>query len=214
MGRKNKEVNPFSWDNISINKYYEIMDILNAEDDDITKNVKLIALIMDKDEDEIWNMDLNAAGDLIGKLLFLNKFDIPENPKGKIVLPNYVLNISGDVTNMSVAQYVDFQNFATMPLRDGIDKILSIFLIPDGKTYNNGYDVLDLQKEIRENMTFRVAQGMLSFFLKRSVKLLTVSLTYLSKTLKKTKNPEMREQLMQKEERLKKELKDLICLIG
>ena len=165
---KRKETDTFNWDSITIDKYYDLQDILNDEtDDDITKNVKMVALITDMDENEVWNMDLTQAGEYISKLIFLNKFDIPDHPNMKFNLPGYQLKVMKDVTKINVAQYVDFQNFIKMPLREGMEKILSIFLIPEGCKYNEGYDIIDLQKVIRENMSFRVAEGLLSFFLNR-----------------------------------------------
>lgn len=212
---KKKEIDPFDWDRISIEKYYEIMDILNDEvDDDITKNVKLVATILDKDEKEIWDMDLTEVGGYIGRLQFLNKFDIDEHPTKRIKLPSYDLVVMKDLSKINVAQYVDYQNFITLPLREGMDKILSIFLIPEGKTYNTDYDILDVQKEIRQSMSFRVAEGLLGFFLKRYGELLVHSLGYCRKKMMKTKNQEEKEELEKKTQQLVKTLKDLTVLVG
>ena len=213
--KKNKEKNPFDWENISIDKYYEIKDILDDEtDDDITKNVKMVAVITDKDEDEVWNMDMAEAGEYISRLQFLNKFELPDNPNMKFNLPGYQLKVMKDVSKISVAQYVDFQNFVKLPLREGMEKILSIFLIPEGCKYNDGYDIIDLQKEIRENLSFRVAEGLLSFFMEKYGTLLIHSLVYCRKQVKKTKNPEMMEKLEKTEKEIQQKLDSLICLIG
>jgi hypothetical protein len=212
---KNKEKNPFDWDNITIEKYYEIMDVLNDEaDDDITKNVKLVSIMLDKDEQEIWDMDMTEAGGYISKLKFLNKFDIPDHPNMKFNLPGYNLEVIKDVTKINVAQYVDFQNFVKMPLRDGMDKILSVFLIPVGCKYNDGYDIIDLQRVIRENLSFRVAEGLLGFFLRKYTRLLMDSLSYCRRQIRKTKDPEMMEKLKATEMEAKKKLQDLIALTG
>ena len=212
---KKKEKNPFDWENISIDKYYEIKDILDDEtDDDITKNVKMVAVITDKDEDEVWSMDMAEAGEYISRLQFLNKFELPKNPNMKIKLPNYDLVVMKDVTKINVAQYVDFQNFVKLPLREGMEKILSIFLIPEGCSYNTGYDIIDLQKEIRENISFRVAEGLLSFFTEKYGELLIHSLVYCRKQIRKTKNPEMMEKFKKTEKEIQQKLDSLIHLIG
>ena len=212
---KKKELNPFDWDNISIEKYYQILDILNdEEDDDITKNVKLVAAILEKDESEVWDMDLAEVGQYISKLQFLNKFEMPRTPNMKVKLPSYDLQVIKDLTKINIAQYVDYQNFVTMPLRDGMDKILSIFLIPEGKTYNNGYDILEVQKEIRQYMSFRVAEGLLSFFLKRYGELLVHSLAYCRRQMKKVKDQEKRMELEMKEKQVMEQVEHLIRLTG
>lgn len=212
---RKKEVNPFDWDRITIEKYYDIMDVLNDDnDDDITKNVKLVSIMLDKDESEIWDMDLTQAGEYISRLQFLNKFDIPDNPNMKFNLPGYNLEVMKDVTKINVAQYVDFQNFVKMPLRESMDKILSIFLIPSGYKYNDGYDIIDLQKTIRKNMSFRVAEGLLSFFLRKYGKLLIHSLSCCRKQIKKTKDPVMMEKLLKTQAEIQKKLEDLTALTG
>ena len=212
---RKKEIDPFDWDNITIEKYYKIKDILDDEvDDDITKNVKLVAVITGKDENEVWSMDMAEAGDYISKLTFLNKFELPKNPNMKIKLPNYDLVVIKDLTKINVAQYVDFQNFVKMPMKEGMEKILSIFLIPDGCKYNDGYDIIDVQKEIRENLSFRVAEGLLSFFMEKYGTLLIHSLVYCRKQVRKTKNPEMMEKLEKTEKELQQKLDSLIHLIG
>lgn len=212
---REKKIDKFSWDNISIDKYYQMMDILNdEEDDDITKNVKLVAVVTDRPEEEIWNMDLTQAGDYISKLIFLNKFDIPKNPDIKIKLPNYKLRVIKDLSKINMAQYVDYQNFATLPFREGIDKILSIFLIPEGYKYNTDYDILDLQKEIRQNLSFRVAEGLLGFFLRKYGELLIDSLASCKKMMKKMKDKEKREQMEMKIKELTNQFKNLTSLIG
>ena len=212
---KKKEKNPFDWENITIEKYYKIKDILDDEvDDDITKNVKLVAVMLNKDEQEVWDMDMAEAGNYISKLQFLNKFELPKHPNMKIKLPSYDLVVIKDLTKINVAQYVDFQNFVKMPMRESMEKILSIFLIPEGCSYNTGYDILDLQKEIRENMSFRVAEGLLSFFIEKYGRSLIHSLVYCRRQVKKTKDKEMMENLEKTEKEIQQKLDSLIHLIG
>ena len=212
---RKKEIDPFDWENITIEKYYKIKDILDDEvDDDITKNVKLVAVITGKDEQEVWSMDMAEAGDYISKLTFLNKFELPKHPNMKIKLPNYDLVVIKDLTKINVAQYVDFQNFVKMPMKEGMEKILSIFLIPEGCKYNDGYDIIDVQKEIRENLSFRVAEGLLSFFMEKYGTLLIHSLVYCRRQVRKTKNPEMMEKFKKTEKEIQQKLDSLIHLIG
>lgn len=213
--KKNKEKNPFDWENITIEKYYNIKDILDDEtDDDITKNVKLVAVMLNKDEQEVWDMDMAEAGEYISRLQFLNKFELPKNPNMKIKLPSYDLVVIKDLTKINVAQYVDFQNFVKMPMRESMEKILSIFLIPEGCSYNTGYDILDLQKEIRENMSFRVGEGLLSFFIEKYGRSLIHSLVYCRRQVRKTKDKEMMENLEKTEKEIQQKLDSLIHLIG
>lgn len=211
---KKKEKDVFDWDSISIEKYYDIMEILEDKDDDITKNVRIVALILNKDDQDIWNMGMEEAGDYISRLQFLGKFDLPKNPNMNIKLPGYDIKVMKDVTKINVAQYVDFQNFVKIPLKDSMEKILSVFLIPDGCRYNEGYDIIDLQKVIRENLSFRVAESLLAFFLKRYGESLISSLAYYRKQIKKAKSPELTEKMEKSMMEIQKRFLDLTHLIG
>lgn len=212
---KKKENNPFDWDSITIEKYYGIKDILDDESTDyLTKNVQLVSLILDVDEDEVWNMDLSIVGDYIDKLQFLNRFELPKSPNLKIKLPSYNLLVMKDLSKINMSQYVDFQNFASLPLRESMDKILSIFLIPEGKTYNTDYDILDLQREIRDNISFRTAEGLFNFFLMEFSGLLIRSLNSYRKMMKKEKDQRKREEMSRKMEEIKESLTSLTGLFS
>ena len=212
---KKKEKDNFGWESITIDKYYAICDIIYDDGiDDITKNVKLVALIADIQEDEIWNMEINDVGNLTKRLDFLNDFTLPKHTRMKITLPFYgQVEVLKEISKMTYAQYVDYQTFSRMKLEDGIEKILSVFLLPKGKKYNEGYDIVDFQKVLRENMPFRTAQGLLAFFLKRSADSMMNSLTYFDKTLRKMEESQEKEALMEKRNSLLKQMKDL-CSIG
>lgn len=212
---KKRNSDPFDWDNISIEKYYEIMDVFDDDDDDITKNVRLVAIMLDKDEQEVWDMDLAQAGDYISKLKFLNKFEFTRHPNMNIKLPGYDgLKVMSDVTKINVAQYVDFQNFIKRPLKESMEKLLSIFIIPEGCKYNDGYDIIKLQAAIRQNMSFRVAEGLLAFFLRKYGKLLIHSVIYCRRAIRRTRDPKMKERLEMTMEETQKKLKDLTALTG
>lgn len=207
--------NKFDWKNISIEKYYRIKDILEEEgDDDITKNVKLVSAVLDIPEDDVWNMDLVTVGGYIDNLSFLGKFDLPRTPNLKISLPGYKLEVMKDVSRITIAQYVDYQSFVSLPLREGMEKILSIFLIPEGHRYNEGYDILDLQKTIRENLSFGVAEGLLGFFLKEYGRSLMRSLRFLRRTARRTKDPEKKAEMLSKEREMRRRMQDLISSFG
>lgn len=212
---KRKDKIQFDWNKVSIAKYYEIKDIVEDKDeDDISKNVQLVALLLDKDEQEIWDMELGEVGDYIRALSFLDRFEIPRNPSMNITLPGYQITVMKDITKINMAQYVDYQNFIRMPLRESMDKLLSIFLIPKGKKYNEDYDIIDLQKTIRENLSFRVAEGLLGFFLRKWGESLVRSLDYYRKAAKKEKDPQKKKEMQEMLVQVQKKIKDLTLLAG
>ena len=189
--KKERQTDPFSWDNISINKYYEIYDILfdeTPEEGEINKQVRLVSVITGKSEEEIWNMPLTESTALISKLIFLNKFDIKSRSFSTITINDKEYDVQADASKMTTSQFVDYQMFTKLPFRDAIDKLLSIFVIPKGHLYNDGYDIVALQRDFRENMPFKLAQEILGFILSKYRTSLESSLTYLENQIKKMKN--------------------------
>ena len=211
-----KEIDKYNWNSISGDKYWEIVDILNNPDaSDMQKQAELIALIEDVDIDTILNMNMNDVAAKINKLEFLNKFELDKhyNPR-KIKIGDIEYNVYPDLTNLNVAQFMDYQTFITKPFRESYDKILSIFIIPVGHNYNEGYDILDVQKMIRENMSWVNIQSLLNFILVKYVKSYMRIQAYLTKRIRKEKNPVKKDTLMKKLETMiqaKNQLVNLAC---
>ena len=155
MKKEIKEVNKYSWNHITGEQYWEIFDILNSEASDLQKQAELIALIEGKSVDEILSLDMSAAAELINKLEFLNKFELSKRyHPSSIIIDNKKYNVYPNLANLNVAQFIDYQSFIAQPFRESYDKILSIFLIPDGHEYNSGYDILEVQEVIRTKLSW------------------------------------------------------------
>ena len=102
------------------------------------------------------------------------------------------------MSKLTTAAFIDYQTYTKLSFRDAYDKILSCFIIPAGFTYNDGYDVAEVQKVIRENLSWPEVQGMLGFMLKRYAKSFMRSRQFLIKEIKKEKDQMKREELQSK----------------
>ena len=198
----------FSWNYIKGDTYFKILDIL--EDKNLTgleESVELVSAITGIPTEEIYNMTLDESGKLFCQLKFLNSFDLIPNYNPKYIkLPSFKIKIMKDVTNMTVSQYIDYQQFVLLPLREGYDKLLSIFLIPEGCKYNVGYDIVELQKEIREGLSWREVQTLLNFFMKRYLESILHTLKSFNQAMLKEKNPERRIQMKVNRDKLIEEV--------
>ena len=205
-----KEINKYSWNHITGEQYWEIFDILNSEASDLQKQAELIALIEDKSVDEILSLDMSSAAELINKLEFLNKFELSKRyHPSSIIIDNKKYNVYTNLANLNVAQFIDYQSFVAQPFRESYDKILSIFLIPDGHEYNSGYDILEVQKVIRTKLSWLEIQNLLNFILVRYVDSYNHSLAYLTKKVRKEKNPQKKMEMERNLNQLMKSLKIL-----
>ena len=205
-----KEINKYSWNHITGEQYWEIFDILNSGASDLQKQAELIALIEGKSVDEILSLDMSSAAELINKLEFLNKFELSKRyHPSSIIIDNKKYNVYTNLANLNVAQFIDYQSFIAQPFRDSYDKILSIFLIPDGHEYNSGYDILEVQEAIRTKLSWLEIQNLLNFILVRYVDSYNHSLAYLTKKVRKEKNPQKKMEMERNLNQLMESLKIL-----
>lgn len=203
------------WDDVSLGLYKKLAEIstdesLGADE----KQVEIAAVLCDCKPEDIWNMGMTDAKALFAQLAWVNDFkpDFNKSLKKSYILNGTEYKVSLDINEMSVAGYVDFQNY----YGEGIDKnnmaeILSCFLIPKGHKYNEGYDVAQVIDDINGYLPFPEAQRICFFFLRKqaaSLKAIQIYSTWmLKKEMRKVKEP-------QKKAELQKKIKETEALYG
>lgn len=163
-----------SWSQISIGDYEKITAIFKDESlSGAEKDIALLAILCEVPEDEIWKMNVEQVRDLRTDLLWLNRdFDYPKtfNFK-KIKVGDWECKVEPDITKMTYAQFVDLQNYSKEKDEYGQPKmkaeVLSVFFIPVGHKYGDGYDVVALQQAIRENVSVLTCNSCCFFFTQR-----------------------------------------------
>ena len=138
-------------------------------EDDIARQVAILAILCDKSERDILNLPLPEYSALIPKADFLFTEPTPSNiaTRGlrRLKLEDTVLIPTTDFRKMTTAQYVDFQ--AMLQGDASIQAMLSCFLIPEGCTYCEGYDMADIHALLARSLTVRDALSLKAFFLRR-----------------------------------------------
>lgn len=176
-----------NYNDLTVGKYQEIRVLLNGEVvDEYSTNIQLVSILSDMTEDEVLSLELTQYKALNQKLSFL----LQEPPKRMIAnvykIGGYELETMLAIDKMSVAQYVDYQTFVKDTDKFLVE-MLSIFLIPKGHKYNDGYDIIEVQKAIRDNLSIVDAMSLSAFFLLWSQSLMKATLTSLIKKAKKMK---------------------------
>lgn len=152
------------WSNISIDLYKKITKLQNEEMDDLTKEVAILALFCESKEDDIWNLNINEVNSLRSQLQFINKIDFNKHWNNKhIKIGDIDCDVTVDLNKFSYAQYVDFQHFYSN--NEDISKLLSTIIIPKGKKYNDGYDIVEFINNIENNLDILTANSICFFFL-------------------------------------------------
>ena len=158
---------------ITIEKHKQIQRLLtdgNTEvkmEDMQAVQAELLAIYADTDTDTIMSYPLTKYHKLVEKFYadYFTDFSKAEPAiKDKYTAGDMVLVPMLDFTQITVAQMMDFSVLSTDPV-ENIEKLLAIFLIPKGKKYNDGYDLMEVQKAILK-MSFNELSPLLAFFLK------------------------------------------------
>lgn len=175
------------WDDVSIQVYEEICDATSIENE-VERTIATIAVLCDTTIEEVEKLPLIEMNRLVREASWINGFDFDKKHKPKVITtPSFSCDVTNKVEDMTVAQYADFQAiFGSGVMQD----ILSVFLIPTGKEYGDGYDIEELREEIYKNVSITQAQSIIYFFVQSSLSSFRTTLTSLEKDLKKEKKKE------------------------
>ena len=183
-----------SWKDVSIKDYYEINEILEDKSyDEMDRDVQLFAILQEMDPEEAYNLPLPVYYQKKLELGWVWNKPKQEDIGDAYVIGDHRYKVLIDPMQMTTAQYIDFKN--TVPLaKDHMESMLSIFLIPEGHKYNEGYNIEEVEKEIKEKMPITKAMGLFAFFFAWSNAWMEVlqeySMKNLKKALKREKDPE------------------------
>lgn len=189
-----------SWNKITVADYDRIMSF--TEDESLAPieiDIKVLSVLCDVAEDEIWNMTPGEVGQLRQGMKFLNHFDFPKKLRSqKMVINGEQYEIQADVSKFTVAQYVDFQQlWKDRDKQKGV--MLSVFIVPRGKKYNEGYNATELADTLYNSVSIVDYNTICFFFLKElrtSIEAsLLSSIWMLERMMRKEKNPEKKEEI-------------------
>lgn len=189
-----------NYNDLTIGKYQEIQAVLDGEVvEEYATNISLVAILADMTEDEVMSLDLKEYKVLNQKLTFLMEEPPRRMVADKYKIGGFELETMLAVDKMTVAQYVDYQTFVK-DMDKYLVEMLSIFLIPKGKKYNEGYDIVEVQKAIRDNLSIVDAMSLSAFFLLWYQSLTKATLISLTKKLKRMKRKMKEKEQIQKME--------------
>lgn len=192
-----------NYNKLTIGKWLEIRDVQRDEaiEDKYTKTVAMLSILSDIPEEELYDLKLEDFSKMTGEMAFLMK-EVPQVPVcDRYKLGEYNLVLVRDLKELTASQFIDYQTF----IKDTdkyIVELLSIFLIPRGKKYCKDYDIVDVQKAIRENLSIADAMSVSAFFLDLFKVLYRSMQIYLTKMLKKMKKKMKAEEVTQIEQAL------------
>lgn len=199
-----------SYDKLTIGKYRELM-ALDNDVDDVTKGINILSVLSDYTEEELYDMPLDDFSKLMAKTSFLQrnveKTDWKKLGK-QLVINGKKYDVIKEARKMTAGQYIDYREYTkdSEKFMDMLPFILTVFLIPSGMKYGNGYDTAELAQEFNDHLDIKTALSISDFFLHQSkVSMMTsiLSLKWMMKRMmKKEKNQEIKEKIQIAVERM------------
>lgn len=186
-----------NYDRLPLGKYMEIQEVTGDEGrEDIDKQVAVLSILTGMPEEEILHLPIMDYKDLVLRSAFLAPENITYHPIAKrYLVGGYELIPVKDFRKIETCQYIDFQTYAPN-LDKYLVEFLSVILIPKGHRYNEGYDILEVQKAIREEMSVADGVSIAGFFLTWCKKSIQASLNYSKQEAMKIKDKTRREEIL------------------
>lgn len=198
-----------SYRRLPVGKYRDIRNVCRDESlDDLDRQVKIIAILADMDEDDVLNLPIQQYAEMAAKSRFLEDMETTDaNSISKVYyVGGFELVPVTDHRRITAAQYIDFQEYAKAG-DENLVEILSCLLIPKGMAYNRGYDVIDVQNAIRQDMSVSDALTLTAFFFASYRRLISAFLTSSRKAAGRILNPGKRRRIMERIAELEEVLK-------
>lgn len=186
----NKKVKT-SWKDITVSDFQSIY-LLEREDPE-DRLLRLIALVNGITIDDVLNMPLSRLEAHFSDIDFLQA-----PPREVLVKGSYELEGTRYKINMrelTTAQYIDFKQMVDT-YSENLARFLTIFLIPSGHRYGDGYDIEKAAQDIG-TMSILDARAVAGFFLTlygvSTHLFLRSSRRKLARMVRRTKDPKERE---------------------
>ena len=186
-----------NYNQLMLGKYLEIQAVSQDESlEEIDKQAQIIAILTGQDVEEILHLPIGEYKELALRASFLSK-DMTYHPIAKkYLVGKFELIPVKDYRKIETCQYVDFQTYAP-DLDKYLVEFLSVILVPKGHRYNEGYEILEVQQALKEEMSVTDGISLAGFFLTLSKQSILNSLNYSREMAKGIKDKTRREKILQ-----------------
>lgn len=169
------------WNDVKYYQFEKLQELLKIDNDE-ERMIEVAQLLLGE---EVLNLPVAEFAKKIKELDFL-KSEMPSGiPPKKITVNGRKYFLDCLLGNVSTAQYIDFTNHSKT---NDICKMLSVFLIPEGHKYNDGYDILQVMNDIKD-LPVTVVNDAAFFFGRHYNVFMRIFQSYSIKNIKKTNLP-------------------------
>lgn len=176
-----------SYEKMPIGRYLDLLRLFTGSDK--PEEMQIVSILSGYTRDELLDMSINDYRALTDKVTpFLSVVPDPHKIKKAYNVGGFCLIPCMDVDKMTTAQYIDFQNYAeAFKDKDYTIELLTCFLVPNGKTYNKGYDIKAVREAIAANLPVLDALALCGFFISKFQTSINNFMTFSAAALKRMK---------------------------
>lgn len=169
------------WNDVKYYQFEKLQELLKIDNDE-ERMIEVAQLLLGE---EVLNLPVAEFAKKVKELDFLQS-EMPSGiPPKKITINGRKYFLDCLLGNVSTAQYIDFTNHSKT---NDICKMLSVFLIPEGHKYNDGYDILQVMNDIKD-LPVTVVNDTAFFFGRHYNVFMRIFQSYSIKNIKKTNLP-------------------------
>lgn len=155
------------WEEVSLKKFQALNAFImsNVKMTDLDRSIEIYSLLTDNPDearDALLNMTVDQLSIELSKIHFIvNKYK-SKVPETEYDIDGNKYTVQLNLRNMTAAQYIDFQNFYK-DYEKNQKYIFLCFLIPKGKKYNEGYDVMELADKLYDRIPITIVTDIMVF---------------------------------------------------
>ena len=186
-----------SYNKLTLAKYQDIQAVQKDDSlEDIDKHTRILSILTGVPEDELMHLPITEYTELSAKAQFLSAEAFnPGRMAKKYIIGEMELIPVTDFRKLETCQYLDFQTYAG-DLDKYMAELISVLLVPKGHRYNEGYDIIELQESIRQEMSVTEGATIVGFFLTWCEKSIEDSLNYSRRMAKGIKDKKKRKEIL------------------
>ena len=183
---------------LPVGKYMDIVKLCETDMDDVDRRIRIVGILTGLTDDEVLNLPLTQFTEYSAAAKFLDDY-CPDNlipaVSRSYAVGEFILLPVTDMRKITKAQYIDFQTFSK-DKEHNLVEMLSCFLVPRGCDYNDGYDILDVHKAIRDELSVAEVLALLAFFFKSWATSIRDTLSYSVREVTRIQDSKTRETML------------------
>ena len=188
-----------SYNKLTLAQYQDIQAVQKDEHlEDIDKHTRILSILTGVPEDELMHIPITEYTELSAKAQFLSAEGFKAGRMAKkYVIGGMELIPVTDFRKLETCQYLDFQTYAGDQDKY-MAELISVLLVPKGHRYNEGYDIIELQESIRQEMSVADGATIVGFFLTLCGRSIKDSLNFSKRMAKGIRDKKEREKILKR----------------